>query len=136
MSIMYIIIGIKHFTDLNFFMAIMPPHIPFHKELIYISGFFEVLFGLLLLFHKTRKIASWGIIILLICVFPANIYLYFSDEAREILKITKEQALIRMPFQIPLILIAYWHSTNNNNDKLALLNIVIFIPTIIYFINL
>ena len=133
---MYIIIGIKHFTDLNFFMAIMPPHIPFHKELIYISGFFEVLFGLLLLFHKTRKIASWGIIILLICVFPANIYLYFSDEAREILKITKEQALIRMPFQIPLILIAYWHSTNNNNDKLALLNIAIFIPTIIYFINL
>ena len=133
---MYIIIGIKHFTDLNFFMAIMPPHIPFHKELIYLSGFFEVLFGLLLLFHKTRKIASWGIIILLICVFPANIYLYFSDEAREILKITKEQALIRMPFQIPLILIAYWHSTNNNNDKLALLNIAIFIPTIIYFINL
>ena len=133
---MYIIIGIKHFTDLNFFMAIMPPYIPFHKELIYISGFFEVLFGLLLLFHKTRKIASWGIIILLICIFPANIYLYFSDEAREILKITKEQALIRMPFQIPLILIAYWHSTHNNNDKLALLNIAIFIPTIIYFINL
>ena len=100
---MYIIIGIKHFTDLNFFMAIMPPYIPFHKELIYISGFFEVLFGLLLLFNKTRKIASWGIIILLICVFPANIYLYCSDEAREILKITKEQALIRMPFQMPLI---------------------------------
>ena len=136
MSIMYIIIGIKHFTDFNFFMAIMPPYIPFHKELIYISGFFEVLFGLLLLFHKTRKIASWGIIILLICVFPANIYLHYSDEAREILKITKEQALTRMPFQIPLILIAYWHSTNNNNDKLALLNIAIFIPTIIYFINL
>tara|TARA_B100001142_G_C14332069_1_gene654495 strand:- start:533 stop:943 length:411 start_codon:yes stop_codon:yes gene_type:complete len=136
MSVMYIIIGIKHFTDLNFFMAIMPPYIPFHKELIYISGFFEVLFGLLLLFNKTRKIASWGIIILLICVFPANIYLYCSDEAREILKITKDQALIRMPFQIPLILIAYWHSSNNDNYKLTLLNIAIFIPTIIYFITL
>ena len=133
---MYIIIGIKHFTNLKFFMAIMPPYIPFHEELIYISGFFEVLFGLLLLFNKTRKIASWGIIILLICVFPANIYLYYSEEAREILKITKDQALIRMPFQIPLILIAYWHSSNNDNDKLTLLNIAIFIPTIIYFITL
>ena len=73
----------------------MPPYIPFHIEMVYISGFFEVLFGFFLLFKKLRKISALGIIILLIAVFPANIYIYQNPE---ILCASKSQAFIRLCF--------------------------------------
>ena len=110
MSFLYIIVGIKHFVDVEYFVSIVPNYISWKKEAVFISGFFEILLGILLLFHKTRKLAAWGIIMLLIAVFPANIYLYVSEIPRDILNISKIDALIRMPFQIPLIIISYWHS--------------------------
>lgn len=136
MSLLYIVVGIKHFTDTNFFINIVPPYLIFKEEIVYISGFIEILMGLLLIFKKTRKLASWGLIILLIAVFPANIYLYLSEIPREILEITKEQALIRMPFQIPLIILAYWHSQKISSKAFSISCIILFIPTIIYFISI
>ena len=92
--------------------------------------------GLLLIFKKTRKFASFGLIFLLISVFPANIYLYESEIAQKSLSISKNQALIRMPFQIPLILIAYWHSKEKHSKKISVASAILFIPTIIYFASL
>ena len=136
LSILYIIIGVKHFLNPDFFIAIMPPFVPFHKACVLISGFFEILFGVLMFFKQTRKAGAWGIIMLLILVFPANIYLYISEIPREILNISKAQALIRMPFQIPLIIIAYWHSIEQDNRLFSYICITLFIPTLVYFINL
>ena len=135
-STLYIIIGLKHFIDPSFFMSIMPPFIPFHKALVFVSGFFEVLFGILLLFQKTRIYAAYGLICLLILVFPANVYLYLDTLPREILGVTQMQALIRMPFQIPLILIAYWHSLKDCSIYFSYACIFLSIPTIVYFISL
>ena len=136
MSFLYIIVGIKHFVDVEYFVSIVPNYISWKKEAVFISGFFEILLGILLLFHKTRKLAAWGIIMLLIAVFTANIYLYVSDIAREILNISKIDALIRMPFQIPLIIISYWHSKKISSKIFSKTCIILFIPTIIYFISL
>ena len=88
-------------------MSIVPPFISFKKEVVLISGLLEIILGLFLLFKKTRRLSAYGIIILLIAVFPANIYLFISETPRITLGISQEQALIRMPFQIPLILIAF-----------------------------
>ena len=136
MSFLYIIVGIKHFVDVEYFVSIVPNYISWKKEAVFISGFFEILLGILLLFHKTRKLAAWGIIMLLIAVFPANIYLYVSEIPRDILNISKIDALIRMPFQIPLIIISYWHSKKISSKIFSKTCIVLFIPTIIYFISL
>ncbi len=108
MSIFYIQIGIKHFTDPDWFILIMPPYLPFHKELVYLSGFFEIIFGILLIFNKTRLFAGWGLILLLIAVFPANIYL--AQTNGEAMNISKELAWGRLPVQIVFIALAYWHS--------------------------
>ena len=135
MSLLYVTVGVKHFTNTDFFVSIVPPIIDCKKEAVLISGFVEVLLGLLLLFKNTRKLAAWGIILLLIAVFPANIYLYISDFARNIIGISKDQALLRLPFQIPLLIIAYWHTREIHSKKLSLLCIILFIPTIIYFIQ-
>ena len=59
---------------------------------------------------KYRFYAAWGLVLLLIVVFPANIYLAQSTEAQDLLGITQRAAIIRLPLQIPLLLLAYWHS--------------------------
>lgn len=109
MSFAYIWVGTRHFLDPNFFLSIMPPYLKWHLVLVYISGAFEIIFGIGLL-TKYRKYAAWGLILLLIAVFPANIYLVYSEEAQLVLKISKEMAIIRTPFQLVFIGIAYWHS--------------------------
>jgi len=136
MSLLYILVGIKHFSDPNFFLKIMPEYLNYHLELVYISGFFEILFGILLIFKKTRFFGAWGVFILLICVFPANIYLYNSEAAQIALDISKSQALMRLPFQIPLLILAYWHSNEKSSKNFSTFCIIIFIPTIIYFSTL
>ena len=136
MSLLYIIVGIKHFTNPDFFVAIVPPIINWKEEVVLISGFIEILLGILLLFNQTRKLAAWGIILLLIAVLPANIYLYISEIPREILSISKSQAFFRIPFQIPLIIISYWHSKEIHSKQLSIICIGLFIPTIIYFITI
>ena len=136
MSFLYVIIGVKHFIDPEFFITIVPPIIEFKKEAVYLSGLLEIIFGAFLLFNKTRKIGALGIICLLFMVFPANIYLYVSDIPRDILNISKQQALIRMPFQIPLIIISYWHSKEIHSKIFSIICICLFPPTILYFLTL
>ena len=136
MSLLYVTVGVKHFTNPDFFVSIVPPIIDYKKEAVLISGFFEVILGVLLLFKKTRKLAAWGIILLLIAVFPANIYLYISEFARERINISKNQALLRIPFQIPLMIISYWHSNEIHSNRFSIICCALFIPTIIYFITI
>ena len=135
-SLLYVIVGIKHFTNTGFFVTIVPPIINWKEEVVLVSGLIEVILGILLLFNQTRKLAAWGIILLLIAVFPANIYLYLSEIARETLSISKSQALYRMPFQITLIIISYWHSKETHSKQFSILCVGLFIPTIIYFITI
>ena len=68
----------------------------------------------MLFFKKTRKIASYGLIILLIAVYPANIYLAFNQKPQELIGISAFAASwIRLPIQFILIGLAYWHSKDN-----------------------
>ena len=113
MSISYIYVGVRHFIDPDFFLAIMPNYLTFHLEFVYLSGIAEVVLGLMLLSKKTRKTGAIGIIILLIFVFPANIHLVQSELSQSLLGVTKSQSIYRLPFQGLFILIAYWHSKNN-----------------------
>jgi len=107
-SIFYVIVGIKHFIEPEYFLSIVPPYLPYHLELVYISGLFEILFGLLILFPKYRYYGAIGLILLLIAVFPANIYLAQSKEAQEAIGATQEIATWRLPIQGVLVWIAYF----------------------------
>ena len=108
MCIFYVSVGIKHFTNPSWFLKIVPPILPYKLALVYISGFFEIVLGLLLLFPSFRYIAGWGLILLLIAVFPANIYLALTNGAA--LNTTPLVAWGRLPFQFVFIAIAYWHT--------------------------
>jgi len=112
MSGFYINVGIKHFIDPIWFLHIIPPYLTgIGLELVYISGLIEILLGALLLFPKYRRVSSYGIILLLIAVYPANIYLAFNEKPQELIGISSFVASwIRLPIQFILIGVAYYQS--------------------------
>lgn len=73
LALLFVAAGEMHFLKVSTYLKIMPPWIPFPLAMIYVSGFFEILLGALLLPLKTRRLAGWGLATLLIAVFPANI---------------------------------------------------------------
>lgn len=103
--------GTMHFLDPAFFLKIMPPYLPWHVPLVYLSGLFEIALGLLLLVPRFSRLAAWGIVALLIAVFPANIYLY---QHQELLPASPVVHLFRLPLQAVFILWAYWHTKPND----------------------
>jgi uncharacterized membrane protein len=107
LAIFMIAAGIMHFVNPAFFLKIMPPYLPLHRELVLVSGVFEVLLGILLLAPKTSRLAAWGIVALLIAVFPANLYLY---QHQDILPASPVVHFLRLPLQGVFILWAYWHT--------------------------
>ena len=83
----------------------MPPWLPWHSELVFLSGVAEVVCALLLLFSKTRRLGAWAVIALLVAVFPANIQMlldYVRDNNPKIWI-----AALRLPLQLLLIWWAY-----------------------------
>ena len=108
MSLFYIMAGTNHFISPDWYVRIVPPILPFKTAIVYISGILEIILGSLLIFPKTRFIAGWGIIILLVAVYPANIYVALTNG--EAMDITPLIAWGRLPFQFVLIGLAYCHS--------------------------
>ncbi len=105
MAIFYMVAGVNHFLNPGFYKPIMPPWLPWHYPLIYGTGVIEILLGLFLLPVQTRRAAAWGIIVLLILIFPANIQmmLNYQREHHPYLWI----AIVRLPLQLALIWWAY-----------------------------
>lgn len=108
MAILYVAAGLNHFWHPDFYLQIMPPWLPSHHFLVAISGVFEVSFGLLLLFSPTRRIAAWGIILLLVAIFPANVQMMINywNASNPDLWIS----ILRLPLQLLLIWWAYTYT--------------------------
>jgi uncharacterized membrane protein len=102
---LFLAAGVGHFGSPDLFLKIVPPYLPYPRELVLISGVFEVTLGVLLLLPATTRLAAWGLIALLIAVFPANYYMYQHPELFP--TIPPIGLLIRLPLQGVLILWAY-----------------------------
>jgi len=107
LAIFMIVAGTMHFLNTEFYLKIMPPYLPLPKELVLLSGVAEVLLGVLLLVPQTSRLAAWGIVALLIAVFPANLYLY---QHQDILPASPVIHFLRLPLQGLFILWAHWHT--------------------------
>jgi uncharacterized membrane protein len=114
LAMFMIVAGIMHFVNPAFFLKIMPPYLPFHKGLVLASGGCEVLLGVLLLVPNYSHLAAWGIMALLIAVFPANVHLF---QHQEILPAHPVVHLVRLPLQAVFILWAFWHTTQSKKKR-------------------
>ena len=110
LAVSIIIVGITHFLRPEQYARIVPPQLPYPVELVYISGFFEILGGIGLLIPFVSVAAAWGLIALFIAVFPANINMTLNNIPIE--GIPHNQALYwaRLPFQAVLIAWAWWYT--------------------------
>ncbi len=100
---LYILAGLAHFWKPSAYLKIMPSYLPYHLELVYLSGALEVLFGILLLLPQTQQIGAWGIIAVLLGVFPANINMLVKNKSKKLSWIIGLWA--RLPTQGLLV---YW----------------------------
>ena len=98
--------GISHFTNPGFFLAIMPPYIPFHEAAVAVSGFFEILGALGLLLPRTRRMAGLGLFALTIAVSPANIYMWMEPGLFP--DVTPLFLSLRLVAQVLLLSLIWW----------------------------
>jgi uncharacterized membrane protein len=98
---LFVVAGAMHFIVPGAYEQIVPPYLPAHRELVFVSGFFEVIGGVGDLLPATRKAAGWGLIALLVAVFPAN--LYMAVDAGAFSNLPAWALYARLPLQVVLI---------------------------------
>jgi uncharacterized membrane protein len=105
-SLLFIAAGVNHFVSPDVYLKIMPAYLPWPLALVYVSGFFEVLGGVGVAVPRLRRAAGWGLIALLVAVFPANVEMVLhADRFPEI----PFWALVaRLPLQGLLIAWVWW----------------------------
>lgn len=107
---LYLLAGSNHFVHPDTYLKLIPPYLPFPAILNLVAGFFEILFGLMLIFKTSRKYAVYGIILMLIAFIPAHIYMIqLAPFMLGKILVTKTGAWVRLLLQAVLILWAYWH---------------------------
>lgn len=115
LSLFFILAGANHFADTDFYLRLMPNYLPAHLELVYLSGVFEIAGGVGVLVPYVRSIAGWGLVALLVAVYPANIHMALHPE----LFPEFSQSLLygRLPLQFVLIAWAYWASRPESDSE-------------------
>lgn len=99
----FVFAGVMHFVIPASYVGIMPPWLPWHRGLVYLSGVLEIAGGVGLLIPRTRRAAGTGLVLLLIAVWPANLQMVL--DARAAGEPAWYQALLwlRLPLQLVLI---------------------------------
>jgi uncharacterized membrane protein len=98
-AVFFIGAGVNHFRSQAFYERIVPPRFPSPHALVVISGIAEIAGGLGLLIRPLRRWAAWGLIALLVAVFPANIYMAFEPEKFADLHLPEWTFWARLPLQ-------------------------------------
>lgn len=100
--------GSLHFLSPCPYLQIIPPYLPWHPAMVYISGAAEIAGGAGLLIPPLRRAAAWGLVALLIAVFPANVYMATSNIPLGSAPMSKVLLWGRLPLQAVLIWWVLW----------------------------
>lgn len=100
--------GALHFASTDSFIATMPAYLPLQLELVYLSGMFEIAFGIGVLVPRLRRHAGYGLVLLLIAVFPANVNMALHPDQFLADGVSPAALYGRLPFQLLLIYWAIW----------------------------
>ena len=104
LAILYMVAGVLHFAIPDPYIHVMPPFLPEPRLLVAVSGICEFLGGAGVLIAPTRRFAGYGLVALLIAVFPANVYMLYQQWRPHGWTPYTFVLLLRLPLQIPLIL--------------------------------
>lgn len=109
-AVSFAAVGLLHFTQAATFVAIMPPYVPaaLHLPAVYLSGVAEVAGGLGLLVPQLRRAAGWGLLLLLVAVFPANIHMAMDGVGLPGMPVNQTLLWARLPLQFVLAAWVCW----------------------------
>jgi uncharacterized membrane protein len=109
--------GVNHFLAPAPYVAMMPAALPWHLELVYVSGVFEILGGLGLLLSRTRRLAAWGLIALLLAIFPANLNMAINHLPLGATHVPQWALWARLPLQAVFIAWAWWFTRPERDER-------------------
>ncbi|GMU53585.1 MAG: membrane protein [Candidatus Xenobia bacterium] len=108
LAMFFVSIGWLHLVRPEPFLQIMPPYLPWHMELVLLSGVCEILGGVGLLIPRLARKAAWGLVALLVAVFPANVYMATDHIQVNGFPPEPWMAWARLPFQAVFIALCLW----------------------------
>ena len=114
MAAFYVAAGLNHFLRPDVYLPMMPPYLPAHRELVLLSGVAEVGLGIAVLIRPLRRASAWGLIALLVAIFPANVHIALHD----VPLFGRNEGFgiwnwVRLPFQGLLIAWAWWYTRDD-----------------------
>ncbi|MAE96514.1 MAG: DoxX family protein [Deltaproteobacteria bacterium] len=116
MAAFYVFAGFNHLMNPGFYLAIMPPDLPNPEWLNVLSGLAEIVLGVYVLEPRVRVLAAWGLIALLVAVFPANLWVAMENVGAEGPGSGAGAAnWVRIPFQGLFIAWAWWYTREDGS---------------------
>jgi uncharacterized membrane protein len=106
-ALFFVLAGANHFRAPDVYLGMMPPRLPHPELLNAIAGAAEILGGLGLIFAATRRLAGWGLIALLVAVFPANLHVALQGHMPGF-DFSPLTLWLRLPFQAVFIVAVGW----------------------------
>ena len=104
----FVAVGVLHFVIPGTFAQVVPPYLPAPLVLVYISGYFEILGGCCIMIPAVRQAAGWGLIALLIAVFPANLHMALNDVPVDGRTLSPLVLWLRLPLQLVFGVWVWW----------------------------
>ncbi|MCW1916298.1 DoxX family membrane protein [Luteolibacter sp. GHJ8] len=117
LGIVFVLAGINHFRVPALYESMIPPYLPWPSALNLISGAAEILGGLGILVPAFRRPAAWGLIALLVAVFPANLHMALHGLPGK--DISPWILWLRLPFQAVFIYWVYRSCLSGADDPAA-----------------
>lgn len=119
LAVCMLVAGSLHFIVPEPFIKIVPDLLPAPAALVCISGFFEILGAVGLLVPPVSQAAAWGLVVLFIAVYPANINMAVNHIQIANIPDSNWFQAIRLPFQFVLIAWAWWYTRTDDNPNQA-----------------
>lgn len=121
MGALYVVAGAMHFVAPKVYAQIVPPQFPRPLQLVYLSGIAEIVLGVGVTISRTRRLSAWGLVLLLLSVFPANVYMATHDVVIEGVpewagEPSDAATWARLPLQGVLVLWAWWYTRPMPDD--------------------
>lgn len=116
LAVFFIAAGLNHFRNPAIYLGMMPPWLPAPELMGQISGGAEILGGLGLLVPAARRLAGWGLVALLVAIFPANLHVAMQGNMPG-LDVPAWGLWLRLPFQLVFLWWVWWVALAEKRDE-------------------
>ncbi|HEY5078815.1 MAG TPA: DoxX family protein [Opitutaceae bacterium] len=113
LAVFFVVAGANHFRSPATYLGMIPPWLPWPEGLNAISGACEILGGVGILVPRMRMAAGWGLVALLVAVFPANLHVALMGRMPGF-DFSATTLWLRLPLQAALVAWVAWVAIAGN----------------------